>query len=151
MRRFEITEAGGGSVGLTGYGRTLEELFTHLALGMFGLRADVTTVQPMASVPIFAHADDLDMLLVAWLRELLFAAERDRLVFMNCRVHQVTLVPADHPAGTSEKPNLCMGEAVGEALDPDRHTLSRTLKAVTSREAAVRRDGDLWVAHVTLT
>ena len=134
MRRFEVTEGSEG-VGLTGYGRTLEELCAHLALGMFGLRADVTMVQPMATVPVIAQADDLDRLVVAWLQELLVAAHRDGLVFMNCRVHQVA-------------PTAMNWEAVGQALDPERHTLYRELATVTGGAGVVRRDGDLWVAHV---
>lgn len=134
MKRFEIFDHT-ADIGLRGWGRTLEELFLNIALGMFGLRADVTTIQPMASVPVLAQADDLDGLLVAWLRELLYAGERDRMVFMNAKIHQVT-------------PTAISGEATGEALDLDRHTLLRELKAVTYHEAAVRRDGDLWTAQV---
>lgn len=138
MKRFEVLDHT-ADIGLKGYGRTLEELFTHMALGMFSVRAETTTVQPMASIPILAQADDLNALLVAWLRELLLAAERDGLVFMNCRVAQ--LVPAGQPTSLS-------GEATGEALNPDRHTLLREIKAVTYHEAAVRREGDLWTAQV---
>ena len=139
MKRFEIIDRA-ETAGLTGYGRTLEELFAHMALGMFGARADVTAVQPMASIPILTEAEHLDGLLVAWLRELLHAAARDGLVFMNCRVGQV-------------EPNLHMmsGEAVGEALDPERHTIYREVSTVTAGASpAVRRDGDLWVADVLL-
>lgn|SRR3989338_802994 len=137
MRRFEITEVSGGGIGLTGYGRTLEELFAHLALGMFGVRADVTAVQPMATVPIFAHAEGVDAVLLGWLRELVMASARDGLVFMNCRVRQV----AETAVG---------GEAMGEAYDPQRHPLLRDIASVTSSEPVVRRDGALWVAQVTL-
>ncbi len=137
MKRFDVADAPSG-VGLTAYGRTLEELFAHLALGMFGVRADVTAVQPMATVPIFVHAEKLDELLVGWLRELVLAAARDGLVFMNCQVHQVA-------------PTAVGGEAVGEAYDPERHVLLRDITSVTSPESAVRRDGELWAAQVTLT
>jgi len=138
MKRYDIIDHT-ADVGITGYGRTLEELFLHMALGMFGLIADVTSIQPMASVPILVQADDLEGLLVAWLKELLYAAERDHLFFMNCRVHQ--LIP--------DKPNLCMsGEATGEAIDHDRHQVFREVKAVTYHELGIRREGDLWVARV---
>lgn len=136
MTRFELVDHTAG-IGLRGYGRSLEELFLHMALGMFGIIADVTTVQPMASVPILAQADDLDSLLVAWLTELLHAGQRDQLVFMNAQVFQV--IPA--PPGIS-------GQATGEAFDPARHPLHRAMKAVTAHEAAVRREGGLWVASV---
>lgn len=137
MKRFDVADAPAG-VGLTGYGRTLEELFAHVALGMFGVRADVTRVQPMATVPVFVHAEGLDGLLVGWLRELVTAAARDGLVFMNCRVHQV----AETAVG---------GDITGEAYDPQRHTLLRDIASVTAPDPAVRRDGALWVAQVTLT
>ncbi len=149
MTRFEILDQLGG-VGLKGYGRTLEELFGNLALGMFGLVAEVTVVQPMASVPILAQAETLEALLVAWLNELLRAAARDQFLFMNCRVHNVTPVPVDNPAGAGEPPILCIsGEATGEVLDPSRHPLSRTIKVVTGHESGVRHVGDQWVAQVT--
>ncbi|MBI4226670.1 MAG: archease [Candidatus Omnitrophica bacterium] len=141
MKRFDMVDAPAG-VGLTGYGRTLEELFTHMALGVLSVRADLATVQPMASIPILAQADSLDELLVAWLRELLFAAARDGLVFMNCRVTQIA------PAAPQ---CLMSGEAVGEALTPGRQALLREIKAVTAQEAGVRREGELWTAQVTIT
>lgn len=134
MKRFEVLDHT-ADVGLRGYGRTLEELFAHMALGMFGLIADVTTVQPMASVPILVQADDLEGLLVAWLKELLYAASRDHLLFMNCKVHQVI-------------PTAVSGEATGEVFNPDRHAVFREIKAVTYHQLAVRREGELWVAEV---
>lgn len=134
MRRFEIFDHT-ADIGLKGYGRTLEELFLNMALGMFGLIADVTTVQPMASVPVLAQADDLEGLLVAWLRELLYASARDKILFMNARVDQVT-------------PTAVSGQATGEALDSERHALLREVKAVTYHGISVRREGDLWVGEV---
>ena len=134
MRRYEILDHT-ADIGLTGYGRTLDELFLHMAQGMFGVRADVTAVQPMASIPILVHAEDREGLLLAWLKELLFAAERDRMVFMNCRIVQLL-------------PTALSGEAVGEAYDPSRHTLFREIKAVTHHGVEVRRDGELWTAQV---
>ena len=135
MTRYAILHSPTGLT-LTGYGRTLEELFGNLALGMFGVVTDVTAVQPMASIPILAQAETLEALLVAWLTELLHAAARDQLLFMNCRVHQVT-------------PTAVSGEATGEVLDPARHTVSRTLKSVACDESGVRHLGDQWVAQVT--
>lgn len=139
MTRFEITDQS-GRVTLKAWGRTLEELFTHMALGMFGARADVTAVQPMASIPILAQGDDFDALLAAWLRELIAAAARDQLVFMNCRVTQVAMAPSE----------LCVatGEVVGEVLDSERHAIAREFSTV--REPVVRRDGELWMAEAVL-
>ncbi len=139
MTRYEILQHP-TDLGLKGYGRTLEELFSNLALGMFGLVTDVTAIQPMASVPIFAQAETLEALLAAWLNELLHAAARDQLLFMNCRVHRV--IPDGPHLGVS-------GEATGEVLDPSRHVLSRTIKTVTCHESGVRHAGDQWVAQVT--
>ena len=147
MKRFEILDHT-ADVGLRGYGRILEELFAHMALGMLGLVAETTTVQPMASIPIMAQADDLELLLVAWLKEILFAAERDHLVFVNCRVMQVMPTAVTSQGAVVRPPfAVATGEATGEALDPTRHTVFREIKAVTRHELSVRREGDLWVAQ----
>ena len=136
MTRYEVFDHT-ADLGVKGYGRTWDELLTHMALGMFGVMADVTVVQPMASIPILAQAEDEAALVVAWLRELLYASERDRLVFMNCRIHQAT-------------PTAVSGEATGEAYDPTRHLLFREVKAVTYHGASVVREEGLWVAQVIL-
>ena len=134
MTRFEILDHT-ADIGLQGYGKTLEELFAHMALGMFSLIAETTTIQPMASIPILAQAEGPELLLAAWLREILFAAARDQMVFVNCRVHQVM------PAGMT-------GEVTGEVADPQRQTIFREIKAVTQHALSVRQEGDLWTARV---
>ncbi len=134
MKRYEVVEQS-ADVGIRGYGRSTEELFSHMALGLFDLMADVTRIQPMATVPMLVQADDNEFLLLAWLEEILLASQRDQMLFMNCRVHQ----PAPHAIA---------GDVTGEVLASDRHKVFREVKAITPHGLFVRKEGDLWTAQV---
>lgn len=114
--KYEVVEHT-ADVGLRAYGRTLEEIFAHAALGMFDLMTDPATVEPRGEVEVRAASDDLESLLVDWLTELLFVHERDH-VFLSAfdvRIDGFALEAAVR----------------GEEIDPDRHPLETEVKAVT--------------------
>ncbi len=130
MRYEEIDHT--ADVGIRAYGRTASELFASAAEGMFSLIADPAKVKPRGEIEVRLAADDLPQLLVAWLSELLFLHETQRLLFCMFKVRV---------RGTSLR-----AEAWGETIDKRRHELKLAIKAVTYHRLSV--DVERGVAEV---
>ena len=71
MKPYEIIDHT-ADIGLRIRGRTLPELFTHAALGLFDLITDLDEI-PLGKerIPLHLKAEDLGDLFLKWLRELL--------------------------------------------------------------------------------
>ena len=119
-------------VGIRVFGSTLPELFEGAAAGMFGLIADVSRVKPTGEVQVRVSADDLRMLLVAWLSELLVLHETQNILLCRFQV-RVEGLALD-------------GKAWGEGIDKTRHELKLAIKAVTYHRLTV--DAEKGVAEV---
>ncbi len=120
--RFEEIEHT-ADVGIRAYGTTASEIFESAAAGMFSLVANLEGVKPVGEEEIRLSADDLPGLLVAWLSELLYLHETQRLLF--CRF-EVEVRGAQLHA-----------RAWGEAIDKQRHELKLAIKAVTYHRLSV--------------
>ena len=121
MRFEEIDHT--ADVGIRAYGKTASEIFESAAAGMFSLIANVDRVKPVGEEAIRLSADDLPGLLVAWLSELLYVHETQRLLFCKFEVRV---------RGTK-----LTARAWGEAIDKSRHELKLALKAVTYHRLSV--------------
>ena len=121
MRYEEIEHT--ADVGIRAYGRTASELFAAAAEGMFSLVADPSKVKPTGEVEIKLSAEDLPALLVAWLSELLFLHETQKLLFATFDVRV---------RGTSLDAHVG-----GERIDKRRHELKLAIKAVTYHRLSV--------------
>lgn len=71
------------------FGATYEELFENAAFAMFDQAYDIAALPPRYSRPIVAPGDTVEELLHHWLDELLFVAERDRLVWSSFAVDRL--------------------------------------------------------------
>jgi len=120
--RFEEIEHT-ADVGIRAYGKTVDELFTNTAEGMFSLIADLRAVKPVGEIEVRVTADDLATLLLQWLTELLYVHETQRWLFSSFDTHitETSLV----------------GHARGEAIDKTRHELKLVIKAVTRHRLLV--------------
>ena len=121
MRYEEIEHT--ADVGIRAYGKTASELFAAAAEGMFSLIAAPEKVRPTGEVEIKLSADDLPKLLVAWLSELLFLHETQKLLFATFDVRV---------RGTSLDAHVW-----GERIDKRRHELKLAIKAVTYHRLSV--------------
>lgn len=130
MRYEEIEHT--ADVGIRAYGTTASELFAAAAEGMFSLIANPAKVRPTGEVEITLAAEDLPRLLVAWLSELLFLHETQRLLFatFDVRVRGASLD----------------AHVRGEKIDKRRHELKLAIKAVTYHRLSV--DVEKGVAEV---
>jgi SHS2 domain-containing protein len=109
-------------VAIRGIGASLAEAFAEGARGMFGIMANLQTVEPRQSVEVQCDAPDLELLFAEFLNELLFEREMSGLLLSACQIEQLRRGP--------EGWHL---EAVawGESLDPDRHEILTEVKAAT--------------------
>ncbi len=104
-------------VGIAAYGRNLNELFENAAAGMFSLITDLRGVRKVGEYRIKIQAETPKDMMVAWLSELLFLHETQRLLFKEFDVE----VKGD---------NLD-AKVRGEVMDKSRHQMHMVVKAVT--------------------
>ena len=117
MARFEIMDHT-ADVGIVAHGDDLGEAFANSAYGMFSLMADLDKVREHLSRDVDVRAPDQEALLVAWLNELLYLWEVDRVVFSRFEISSLT-------------EDRLQGKAYGETVDVSRHQLKTPVKAAT--------------------
>jgi SHS2 domain-containing protein len=125
-------------VGVRAWGTSEEAVFEEAAKGMFSLVCDPQTVgrEETLSVSVEAPTADHELLLVAWLNELLYLFEARRILFAEFRVVEF---------GESS----LMAEVAGEALGP-HHAVCGGVKAATYHGLKLAQTGDGWEAEVIL-
>ena len=87
--RFEFTEHTADK-GIAAYGDTFEEALENAAYGMFSLMADLEKYQPSEDRAVELSADDRVALLKAWLRELLFIFEVEKVLPVEFHVREAS-------------------------------------------------------------
>ena len=133
---FELTEHT-ADVGIHAWGPSESVVFEQAALGLFSLLCDPATVEPREAIDLEAEAPTHDLLLVAWLNELLYRFEADGLVFHS---FTIDVLGAREVSATAH----------GERIDPARHAVRAGVKAVTYHGLALRETGDGWEGKVIL-
>lgn len=132
FRLFDHT----ADVGIVAYGRDLAEAFAHAAEGMFSVMVDRAGVAETVRREVEVSAADREALLVAWLNELLFIVDVDRLVFKRFEV-----------VGCTD--THLRAFAYGERIDPARHRFKTAVKAATYHMLIIT-DGPPYRAQVIL-
>lgn len=128
-------------VAFESWGNTREELFRSCAEAL--LRTMVEKVEDVGrnrEARIHLEREELDLLLFAFLNELLFLKDARRLLL---HVDKVEI---------AERDGLFTLEVVasGEEINSERHRFLVDVKAVTMHRFRVVREGDLWKAVVVL-
>ncbi len=127
-----------GDLGIRAYGKTLKELFTHAAQGLFEAIADLDTVGSTTQIEIKVSAESLEELMVAWLDELNFRHEVDEVFFRRVEIREL-----------SEGPWRLSAAAYGEPKDFTKHAVYTEIKSVTYHQLLVEQTlDDGWVAQV---
>ena len=135
MHPYEIVEHT-AEIGIRAYGKNPQELFAHMAQGMFSLIVAPEEVQSRERIPVAAQAQDWERLLVAWLRELLFLFDTQHFLSVSFEIDRLT-------------PTQIQATAIGEKLDPARHHVDKEVKAATYCDLSVKQQpGGSWVAQV---
>ena len=113
----------------------LDTLFVEAAQALFAVIVeDLSTVRPSRSVAVRLEADDRDLLLFDWLKELLYHFDAEHMLLGRFEVK------------VSDKG--LTGTAWGEPLDRTRHVLEHEVKAITYHGLRVEKVGEEWEAEV---
>ncbi|CAD7772160.1 Protein archease [Candidatus Methanoperedenaceae archaeon GB50] len=123
----------GADIGIVGMGDTLEEAFIGGALALFNVMVDIEGVKPILRVEISCAAFNIEELFIEWLNTLIAEADMRDMVF---REFEIDFLDEER----------LHGYALGERLDPKRHSLKSEVKAATYSMLSVESVDDLFVA-----
>jgi SHS2 domain-containing protein len=124
-------------VGIRGFGPTPDAAFEQAALAMTAAVCDLREIVPAVRVDIECEAQDLEMLLPAWLNDVVFEMARRRMLFGRF-----------HVAITGTR---LTGEAWGELADQARHRPAVEVKGATVTELRVRQESNgEWTAQCVI-
>lgn len=127
MKRYDLLEHT-ADAGIMAYGADLREAFSNAAYGMFCLMADLEQVREKTSRHVEVEAGDREGLVVAWLNELLYLFDVERVIFRRFDILELT--------GTRLEADAC-----GEEADASRHRLKSGVKAATYHMLQVSEGG----------
>ena len=136
MAGFEIIDHT-ADVGIVAYGRTMEELFQNAAAATFSLMADLESVGDGTVLEVEVEAPDREELLVAWLNELIYLSDTERLLFSR---FEITEMGEDH----------LKARVRGERMDPAKHNLKGQVKAATYHHLKISQTEEGLAARVIL-
>jgi SHS2 domain-containing protein len=123
------------------WGGDLETVFADAAEATLRLMVDVPdTVRPETAVAVALRADALDLLLLAFLDELVFHKDARRLLLRATDVRVTAALNGYALTATLR----------GEVIDPARHALATDVKAVTLHGLRVTQTATGWHAEVTV-
>ena len=134
--RYEIIEHP-ADVGFRAYGATLEELFESAALAMMSLACDPAGLQEREMREIEATGADPEILLYAWLAEILAVQDAEQLFFRRVEVTDIL-------------EGRMRGKVYGEKYERARHRAGTYIKAVTMHQLRVEKTAEEWRAQVFL-
>ncbi len=124
----------GADIGVRGTGDTRAEAFAAAAVALTAVVCDPQRVAPREPVSITCHEDDPELLLVAWLNELIFEMATRRMLFGRF----------DVAVGNG----VLNATAWGEPVDAARHEPAVEVKGATLTELKVAQGPDgRWLAQ----
>lgn len=113
----------------------LDTLFAEAAQALFSvLVEDPATVRPAKAISGKLQEDDPALLLLDWLKQLLYLFDTDHMLFSKFEVHV--------------GPHGLTATAWGEPLDRSRHVLDHEVKAITYHGLHVEPVEGGWEAEV---
>ena len=126
----------GADVGVRGFGASRAEAFEQAALAMTAVLTEPANVRAQQVVAVSCAATDAELLLVAWLNELIYQMAIRSMLFGRYCVHI---------EGTRLR-----AQAWGEAVDVARHEPAVEIKGATCTELRVVFEDGHWIAQTVL-
>ena len=124
-------------VGVRAWAPSREGVFEEAAKAAFSLICDPLTIDQTETHELRLEAEDRELLLVAWLNELIYVFEAKRTLFVDFE-----LVELDD--------THLVARVTGEQLDPSRHAICGGVKAATLHELSLTEGPSGWEAFVIL-
>lgn len=142
---YELTEHT-ADVGVRAWGPSLEAVFEQAALALVSLMYEPDAVEERNRYSLQVEADDAELLLAAWLNEVLYRVDGLHELFAGFKVWSVGPAPGeDEPSGAGRR---LRSTAVGEEFDPSRHEVTPTVKAATLHGLSIRETRAGWEGRV---
>jgi SHS2 domain-containing protein len=138
--RFRFVEGATSDLAFAASGGSLAEVFHAAAEALCAATVErPEAVEPRVVRAVRLADTDRELLLLAFLNELIFLRDAEGLVLRPRRVE----------CGGADPMEL-RAELAGEPLDPVRHGLASDVKAATAHGLSLVRVGEEWRASVTL-
>jgi len=129
-----------GDIGVDVRAASLEQLFAEAASALTEILTEPALVRSRVSAEIGLSSPAIDLLLVDWLNELIYLFETRAMLVRSARV---TL-------GRDGEEHRLDAIVEGEPLDPLRHPIKVTVKAVTYHALEVLETAGLWRARIVV-
>ena len=127
-----------GDIGVILRSATLHGLFAHASAAFSDSITVLRAIEPKRPEEVDVDAPELDLLLVDFLSELLYRFDTRGWLTRDAEVEL-----HEKDGGWS-----LQGTLRGERLDPSRHAVKATVKAVTYQGLHVRQTEGVWTAQV---
>ena len=128
-------------VAFEAWGASLEEMFRAAAEAAMGaMIEDPRSLAEAETREVRIGRDALDLLLHAFLEEMVYYKDADRLF----------VLPSELSIREEEGGFELAGVLAGEEIDPARHEILTDVKAVTLHHLEVRRESPGWICRVIL-
>ena len=124
-------------VGVRAWAPSSEGVFEETAKAVFSLICDPLTIDQTDTADVRVEADGRDLLLAAWLNELIYLFEAKRTLFVDFELLEL------------DDTHL-VARVTGEQLDPARHAICGGVKAATLHELSLEHLDDGWRGFVLL-
>ncbi|GAK60485.1 hypothetical protein U27_00382 [Candidatus Vecturithrix granuli] len=122
-------------IGVDIYGRTRAELFQNAGYALFNSMINVVAITPIVVRTVKINSEDSELLLMNWLRELLYLFSIHQEVYAEFTIDTLR---ADALEATIK----------GEPLDLEKHQFHTEIKAITYHQFSVTHKHGRWKARV---
>ena len=137
MGDFQIVDHT-ADVGLLVRGRDLKDCFETAARGMVSILCDIRSITAEARREIRVEAENVEELLLNWLREVLYRVEREWIVFSRFFIEEESFVRKASGGYRLD------ARLEGGRLNPERHGICTEIKAITRHGLAVQKKDHGW-------
>ena len=134
MRKYTLLDHT-ADIGIVTTGKDLYEAFSNAAYAMFDIITDAGKIEEKESFSIQISAVNIAELLVAWLDELLYRYETERIIFKRFVIDNID------DSGLK-------AIVFGEKVDPVRHEIKAEIKNVTYHQLKVEKIDKGWKVQV---
>ncbi|MBY0546429.1 MAG: archease [Candidatus Obscuribacterales bacterium] len=109
-------------------GDSLQAVFELCANALTSILTDLTAITAEQTTPVQLEAADIDGLMYAWLSEILYLFDGEKMLFTSFKCSSLNL---------SETSCSLTAELGGEQYDPEKHRISTYVKAITFHQMRI--------------
>src|SRR4030042_1720191 len=134
MEKFKVLDIS-GDIGLKAYGKSKNEVFINVAIGMYSLITNLDSIKEKKTINVSVESPSLDGLFVSWLNELIFHFDAYGFIGKKIEIKQF-----------SDK--RMVATVTGEEFDPQHHEGKFLIKAATYHKLRIEKIDDTWEIDV---